>query len=96
MPGENCSIPGCGVCRRPKFKGISLFKCPEEGDAKDTEQRKWREEFLGVIKTTRTPDADFCRQVKSGSIHVCQLHFNEDDYIVRKYNSIINCTNFLF
>ena len=86
MPGENCSIPGCGVCRRPKYKGISLFKCPSKSeDGKDVEQTKWRDEFLGVIKTTRTVDGDFSRQIENGSVYVCQRHFKDDDFVTCKY-----------
>ena len=81
MPGDKCSINGCGVCRRPKFKGISLFKLPEKGDDK---QNAWRSEFLGKITATRVVDAEFRRQIENGNVHVSQLHFNEDDFNVCK------------
>ena len=37
MPGENCSMYGCGTCRRPKYKGMGIFQVTEyrEGPGND-------------------------------------------------------------
>jgi len=45
MPGANCSVFGCGSCRRRK--GIGIWKFPE---AKDEAHGTWRDEWLGEIK----------------------------------------------
>ena len=49
IPAANCSVFGCGSCRRSKEIGI--FKPPV---AKDEAHRKWRKDWLGeVAKSTR-------------------------------------------
>ena len=45
MPGVNCSVYGCGSCRRTK--GIGIFKVPLP---KDDAHRRWRDEWLGELK----------------------------------------------
>ena len=80
MPGENCSIPGCGVCRgRDIYKGISIFQIPPkiEGDAG---QNKWRSDFLAKIG--RETDAAFSAQIATNHVYACQRHFDPDDYNV--------------
>ena len=47
MPGKNCSIVGCGSCRR--IKGIGIFKVPSEKADKD-----WRDRWLGEIKKNKS------------------------------------------
>ena len=47
MPGANCSVFGCGSCRRTK--GIGIWKLPM---AKDEAHGTWRVEWLGEIKET--------------------------------------------
>lgn len=58
MPGVNCAVFGCGSCRRTK--GIGIFKLPL---AKDENHKRWRNEWLGVLKKTREMDKDFKRQI---------------------------------
>ena len=48
MPGDNCSVFGCGSCRRTK--GIGIWKLPS---ARNAEYKKWREEWLSAITKTR-------------------------------------------
>lgn len=45
MPGENCSVFGCGTCRRSK--GIGIWKLPAPRNA---EYKKWREDWLKINK----------------------------------------------
>ena len=44
MPGANCSVFGCGSCRRTK--GIGIWKLPV---AKDEAHGTWRDEWLGEM-----------------------------------------------
>ena len=65
MPGENCSMYGCGTCCRPKYKGMGIFQVPEyrEGPGNDA-HRKWRNDFLKQITASRVVDAPFKYQIK--------------------------------
>ena len=67
MPVENCSIHGCGVCRRLKFKGISLFQLPEKIQENE-QQNKWRSDFLSKITATRVIDEKFKKQIENGNV----------------------------
>ena len=60
MPGVNCSVFGCGSCRRTK--GMGIWKLPL---AKDEAHGKWRDEWLGEIKKTREMDQNFREQLKN-------------------------------
>ena len=44
MPGDNCSVFGCGTRRRTK--GVGIWKLPR---AKNEDHKKWREDLLGEI-----------------------------------------------
>ena len=70
MPGANCSVFGCGSCRRTK--GIGIWKLPV---AKDEAHGTWRDEWLGEIKKTREMDQNFREQLKSDRIYTCEKHF---------------------
>ena len=83
MPGKNCSIVGCGSCRRSK--GIGIFKLPSA----ETNE-KWREEWLGEIKKTRVMDANFRQLIGKDHVYTCEKHFREEDIETCK------CANNLF
>ena len=53
MPGDNCSVLGCGICRRTK--GVGRWKLPK---ARDEDHNKWRD-WLGEITKTREVNCDF-------------------------------------
>lgn len=74
MPGANCSVFGCGSCRRTK--GIGIWKLPV---AKDEAHGTWRDEWLGEIKKTREMDQNFREQLKSDRIYTCEKHFAPED-----------------
>ncbi len=80
MPGENCSVYGCGTCRRTK--GIGIFKLPA---AKNEEYKKWREDWLGQIVRTRVVDKSFRMQIKEDSVYTCEKHFRPEDIETCKY-----------
>ena len=53
MPGDNCSIYGCTVLRRSKYKGIAIFKVP----APKTEfEKSWKDKLVDVITKGREID----------------------------------------
>lgn len=83
MPGVNCSVLGCGSCRRSK--GIGIFKLPV---AKDEAHRKWRNDWLGEVTKTREIDQDFREQIKNDKVHVCEKHFKPEDIEICKYRFI--------
>ncbi|RMX39922.1 hypothetical protein pdam_00021379, partial [Pocillopora damicornis] len=74
MPGDNCSVFGCGSCRRTK--GIGIWKLPS---ARNAEYKKWREEWLSAITKTRVIDEDLKKQIDSDKVFTCEKHFNPED-----------------
>ena len=83
MPGVNCSVLGCGSCRRSK--GLGIFKLPA---AKDEVHRKWRNEWLGEVTKAREIDEDFREQIKNDKVHVCEKQFKPEDIKICKYRFI--------
>ena len=78
MPGDNCSIFGCGMCRRTKRIGI--WKLPS---ARNAEYKKWREEWLSEITKTRVFEKDLQKQIDS-DVFTCENHFKPDDIEICK------------
>ena len=74
MPGANCSIYGCSTSRLDKHIGI--FRLPT---AKDDFSKKWRSDMLHFITRDRVMDDSLRKQIAENTLHVCELHFNEDD-----------------
>ena len=77
MPGNNCSVVGCGSCRRTK--GIGIFKLPSE----DT-NKIWREKWLGEITKTRVIDSKFRELIDKDHVYTCEKHFRGDDIEICK------------
>ena len=80
IPGANCSVLGCGSCRRSK--GIGIFKPPV---AKDEAHRKWRKDWLGEVTKASEIDQAFREQIKNGKVLVCEKHFKPEDIEICKY-----------
>lgn len=80
MPGVNCSVFGCGSCRRTK--GLGIFKLPV---AKDDAHQKWRNEWLGELTKARQIDRDFREQIENDKVHTCEKHFKPEDIEICKY-----------
>ncbi|XP_068707882.1 uncharacterized protein [Montipora foliosa] len=74
MPGDNCSVVGCGTCR--KTKGIGIWKLPAPRNAA---YRKWREDWLHELKKYRVTDKNFQRQIDNDKVFTCEKHFHESD-----------------
>ena len=67
MPGDNCSVCGCGSNRR--MKGIGIFKLPSA----TTEKRKiWRSEILNEITKSRVVDPQFREQIKNDKVYMLE------------------------
>ena len=75
MPGANCSVFGCPVCRRKEYRGISLFKVPASKNDFDT---NWRTRLVTVITEDRVVDASLRAQIERNNLYICQRHFTED------------------
>lgn len=87
MAGVNCSVLGCGSCRRSK--GIGIFKLPV---AKEEAYRKWGKNWLGEVIKARKIDRDFGEQIKNGKVHACEKHFKPEDIEICKYRFIFSPT----
>jgi hypothetical protein len=74
MPGDNCSVFGCGTCRRTK--GIGIWKLPAPRNA---EYKKWRQDWLNEITKTRIVDKDFQKQIENDKVFTCENHFDPKD-----------------
>ena len=87
MPGENCSFYGCSNSR--KNPTVSFFKIPtvKSSDSEFTKEKKLRAraEWVRILTKTRVLDADLQRQLDGNSIHICEIHFKEEDIIRRKF-----------
>ena len=56
MSGDNCSIYGCPVSRRKKYRGMSLFKVP---NGKSEFEKKWKDQLTAIITKDRVIDSIF-------------------------------------
>lgn len=88
MPGDNCSVFGCGTSR--KTKGIGIWKLPAPRNA---EYKKWRELWLNELTKTRVVDNDFKRQIDNDRVFTCEKHFKPEDIEICKYYLQIFHTN---
>lgn len=84
MPGDNCSVVGCGSCRRSK--GIGIWKLPA---ARNAEYRKWRQDWLNELTKYRVVDKDFQRQIENDKVFTCERHFHPQDIEICKYSLIV-------
>ena len=83
--GANCSIYGCSTSR--KNKDVGIFRLPA---VKDDLSKKWREELLNVILRDRVLDESLKRQIEKNTLHICQLHFKEDDLYYCKFSIFLS------
>ncbi|CAB3993280.1 Transposable element P transposase, partial [Paramuricea clavata] len=73
MPGDNCAVMGCRMCRRTK--GIGIFKLPAP---KNDEYKAWRSQWLNELTKTRVIDKNFRAQIDNDKVFTCEKHFKED------------------
>ena len=87
MLSENCSFHRCSNSR--KNPTVSFFKIPrvKSSDSEFTKQKKLpaRAEWVRILTKTRVLDADLQRQLNGNSIHVCKIHFKEEDTLLEVY-----------
>lgn len=74
MPGDNCSVVGCGTCCRTK--GIGIWKLPAPWN---NEYRKWLEDWLNELTKYQVVDKDFQRQNEADKVFTCEKYFCESD-----------------
>ena len=77
MPGDNCSVYGCGISRRKK--DASIFKIPGK------KKVEWRSKFLNAITKTRETNSEFREMIKHDRVFACSRHFHQSEIKVRKY-----------
>ena len=61
MPGDNCSIFGCTVSRRSKYKGKAIFKVPVP---KTEFEKSWKVKLIPVITKDREIDVTLRERIK--------------------------------
>ena len=83
MPEANRSIFGCTKSRTTK--GVAIFGIPKKDDEW---HRDWREKLVSIITKDRESDADLKGQIERKSLHICELHFTEDQLLRRKFKYI--------
>ena len=81
MPGDNCSVYGCGVSRRKD--GIGIFKIPV-----GQKKLEWRNTFLNAITKTRVVDQAFRIMIEKDRVFACDRHFLESEIKTRKFNRL--------
>ena len=79
MPGDNCSVFGCGSCRNTK--GIGIWKLPA---SRNDAYKQWRQQWLNELTKTREVDKDFQRLIDSDRVYTCEKHFAPDDIEICK------------
>ena len=77
LSGVNCSIHGCHVSRRSKYRGVSIFKVPS-GDSEF--ETAWRNKLIDVLTKDRVIDSSLREQINKRTIRICQQHFRPDQY----------------
>lgn len=80
MPGANCSVYGCATSRRTKY--ISIFGLPA---GEDDYNANWRQQMVNIITKDRVIDQSLKVQIDKKTLHVCELHFEDNNIIRSKY-----------
>ena len=74
MPGENCSILGCGLVEGRKALEFGSFQ-----KLKDEAHKKCRNEWLQQITRSRDVDRHFKDLVEKDRVYTCEKHFKPED-----------------
>ena len=84
MPESNCSIFRCTKSRKTKGLAISgILKKNGEW------HRDWRQNLVNIITKDRKIDAALRGQIERKLLHICELHFTEDQIICLSLNIYI-------
>ena len=73
MPGENCSVPGCGINRRETFSDIGNFQIPNR---KREFYEKWRKDMTSCLLKYQEVDQKFKTRLENGNAYIFEQHFN--------------------
>ena len=68
MPGANCSMVGCGSCRRTK--GLSIIKLPA---SRNEAYKTWCENGLWELTKYCVVDAEFKELIENSSVYTLKL-----------------------
>lgn len=79
MPGDNCTVSGCGSSRGTK--GTDIWKLPA---AKDDAHKKWWDEWLKEIIGTREIDQEFHKRIEGNKVFTSERHFDPEDMEICK------------
>ena len=89
MTGSNCALFGCSTSRT---SDLSLSKIPSVGkaDGDETKAKKEtaRKEWLRMILRTRESTPDLKKRIDANNLFLCELHFNAEFIVDRKYRVI--------
>ena len=77
MPGDNCSVYGCGTSRRTP--GVGIFKIPS------SKEDEWRKRFINQVTKTRVIDSQFRSMIENDRVFACERHFEADDVEICKH-----------
>ena len=85
MPGDNCTVFGCGTSRR--IKGIGIWKLPAPRNAESpwVKIEKWRDDWLNEPTKSREIDKNFESQISNDKVYTCEKHFRPEDIEICKY-----------
>ena len=78
MPGENCSFYGCSNSRKTSFFKIPTVKSRGSDFTKERKLRA-RAAWIKALTITRVVDVDLQRQIDQNTVHICEIHFKEED-----------------
>ena len=76
MPGDNCSVFGCGTSRR--LKRIGIFKI-SQSKPENVEHEVWRSSWLNAISKSRVMDKIFKRLIDKERVFACEKHFHQSE-----------------
>ena len=81
MSGVNCSIQGCHVSRRFKYRGVSIKVYTLPSHQVIQFETAWRnKKLIDVVTKDRVIDSSLREQINKRTIRVCQQHFRPDQY----------------
>ena len=79
MPGDNCSVVGCGPCR--KTKGIGIWQLPAP---RNEAYKNWRLDWLNQLTISREIDKTFQRLIDNDRVYTFERHLKPEDIEICK------------
>lgn len=88
MPGSNCSISGCGTCRRGQ-NPYGIFKVPVP-KSDDDFHNTWRDELIKIICKDREKTDKLQKQIDESRLHICEKHFKDEQFYTHSCRKSLN------